>query len=234
MSHSTPPTFSESSFVRVASDQWIVSPCVEASRIQRLHNSPSYDAIVAQIGRTATVLCHKREGFEQKDKRKKPDYFRVIVRLSADAAAVDLLHNSANGYRAQYYHCGQLGIQANKFALSQLVPIFITLMAERFKRTCPAWWVEKSLLDPDAKIWIHQGLWLHSPETSDRTLLVPRWLERQGSQDQNCRKKAVWASLRPDKETQLELKGGWMTLDGKSFGSLKPGRTTDLHELGFS
>lgn len=229
MSHSTDTTRSEPSFVRVAREHWLVSQSVEACRIQRLCNAPSYEAVVAHVGKNASILFHKRERA-----RKEPDFFRVVVRLNADATAIDLFHNSASGYRAQYYHSCRLGIRANEFAVSQLAPVVLGLIAEHPKRTCPAWWVEKSLLDLHAKIWIRQGLWFRHAKVADRELLVKRWLDQQECQDPDRRKKAVWGSLIPERETQLEIKGGFLTLDGKPLGGLKPGRTKDLHELGFT
>jgi hypothetical protein len=40
--------------------------------------------------------------------------------------------------------------------------------------------------------------------------------------------------LTPAKETLLELKGGFLSPAGKPLGTLKPQRSKDIHELGYT
>jgi hypothetical protein len=48
------------------------------------------------------------------------------------------------------------------------------------------------------------------------------------------RKIARWAMLTPSHEESLDIKGGFLTLQGKRMGSLKPSRSTDIHRYGFT
>lgn len=220
---------SEKKFFRASPEDWKFGDSVQSGRVQRLHNSPSYEEILSRISKHGQVLFHKRE-----QARDEPSYFRVVVRLNVKGVAIDLFHNSASGYRAQYFHNTELGECANLVALAWLAPIAVKAAKEQPKRTCPAWWVAKSLLDSSAKVWIHQGLWLHHAKSEDQQLFVDRWLKQQASSDANRRKKAIWSSLAPSNESQLVLKGGFLTLEGEPLGSLKAMRAKNLHELGFT
>lgn len=147
----------------------------------------------------------------------------------------DQFHNSKCGYRAQYFHSICNGEAANAYTLLTLAPRIKQLLTGHEKRTCPWWWVEKSLLDGEAKVWIHQGAWLRQRRNSDRNLHVPRWRAKCGSSDSSCRKKALWGSLTPADEPNLDIKGGFLDLQGTPLGnSLKPSRSTDIHNYGFT
>jgi hypothetical protein len=144
---------------------------------------------------------------------------------------VDLFHNSVAGYRAQYYRSVKVGKAANKHAIQQLGPRVMELLSREFKRTCPPWWVEKSLRHSEAKLWVHQGHWLRSPRRSDRNLMVKRWL---GSNPAKKRRQ-LWATLTPGKEMRIDLKGAPLTLAGKPLTqSLKSRRSFDIHRVGYT
>jgi len=215
-------------FVRVPRDEWRFDESVSGGRKDRLLNGPSYEQIIAQMVDESILISFRQEHARE---REDPVFLRAVATLDVGTSAVDLFHNSASGYRAQYYHDKQLGKRANSFALSKLAPRVITLLADRLERTCPSWWVEKSLLDPHAKVWVHQGPWLFRPM---RQLCVERWMKQQDLPDERRAKRAALASLAPDQESWLDIKGGFLTMQGDPLGSLKPARTTDLHELGFT
>ena len=152
-----------------------------------------------------------------------------------DCETVDMFHNSVCGYRAQYYYSIKNGKRANRYAIDLLAPRITGLLSGANKRTCPLWLVEKSLSDFHAKIWIHQGRWLRSESHNDQNLRVERWLHKQSSASKKIRKKARWASLAPDVEMRLELKGAYFTFDRKPLGkSTKPNRGNDIHKYGFT
>jgi hypothetical protein len=46
--------------------------------------------------------------------------------------------------------------------------------------------MEKSLLDPTAKVWIHQGAWLRTNAPRERRLFVKRWLKAQSDKDKKA------------------------------------------------
>ena len=144
---------------------------------------------------------------------------------------VDLFHNSAAGYRAQYYRSVRTGESANEYALRQLVPPIIQLLGDVRKPTCPSWWVERSLLHSEAKLWIHQGLWLRHSKKSDGKLAVRRWLAYKWKKTHQ----QLWPRLIPRNETRIELKGGPLTIDGTPLTrSVKPTRGRQIFEAGYT
>jgi hypothetical protein len=145
-----------------------------------------------------------------------------------------MFYSSASGYRAQYYESPRLGIGANRLVLDALLPKVLRFAETESKRTCPVSWVEKSLRDEDAKIWPRQGLWLRYGRKIDRNLRVARWLSHLDDPDLKRRKRAKRSLLTPSDETVIELKGGFLLLDGESRGTFKPTRAEDIHELGFT
>lgn len=151
--------------------------------------------------------------------------------MHVSSAIVDLFHNSAAGYRAQYYHDPGNGEAANSYAVHQMVPRILQLLKGAEKGTCKPAWVQQSLLHPDAKLWIHQGPWLRHPRLIDKNLLVKRWLAYAWSELH----KRNWARLTPEDEPRIDLKGGPATLDGHSYeGRLKPGRSEQISRGGFT
>jgi hypothetical protein len=156
------------------------------------------------------------------------------VTLSANPSTIDLFHNAPGGYRAQYYRSIGNGDRANAYAVRQLMPLIRRLLVGQGKRTCPWGWVEKSLQDSDAKVWIHQGRWWRHAKREDRHLAVARWVAEQSSRQRERRRKAGWAALAAHSETRIDVKGGFIMLSGVPLGGLKPNRARDVHELGFT
>jgi hypothetical protein len=219
----------KSRFARISLSEWCLDECLVKDRKDKLCHCISFEQIIARVAREAIVHNHMRNRACSH-----PQYFRALVTLKVGPSTVDLFHNSASGYRAQYYRSIDSGRCANWYALKNLLPRLKESLMGHEKRTCPWWWIEKSLLDPEAKLWIHQGRWLRYARSADRHLYVPRWVIQQNCQSKERRKKALWATLTPDSETCIELKGGYLTLEGKRLGKLKPARAKDIHELGFT
>jgi len=214
------------SFKRIPSKDWRISSAIDGRRRRELLRGRSFANIVKAIAKHATVLTHKRARIDAS-----PEYYRAEVTLHVKAMMVDLFHNSCTGYRAQYYHSAKTGEVANRYALSKLGPRVIDLLSKRHKRTCPLWWVRKSLQLPAAKAWIHQGPWLRSPKKGDRNLMVNRWLGANPPK----KKRVLWATLTPATELRIDLKGAPLTLTGKPLTTrLKPRRSKDIHEVGFT
>jgi len=214
-------------FVCLSSLEWQLHPRVRGSRRLRLLRGTSFGRIVQSILEQAAIASHKREKLGR-------GYYCAVVILEMDAALVDLFHNSAAGYRAQYYGGTQKGESANKYAIRSLSSRIIKLLNSRQKRTCPPGWLEKSILHPEAKLWIHQGRWLRLAKHSGRNLLVRRWLN-QPRTPRRERKLRRWASLTPRDETRIDLKGAPIRLDGRPrTKSLKPNRGRDIHLFGYT
>jgi hypothetical protein len=125
--------------------------------------SPGYERIIRRIAREVDIAAHHRECG-----KRKANCFRACVKLKCRAETISLFHSSRSGYRAQYYSSVAGGEQANRFALAVLVPRVRELLRGKEKRGCSWSWMEKSLLDPTAKIWIHQGPWLRQCATGTK------------------------------------------------------------------
>jgi hypothetical protein len=209
----------------VARNEWQLS--TSCARREELLGGPTFEEIVTHIATNAQVVKHKRAR-----SRDRPAYYRAEVCLELPAWIVDLFHNSAAGYRAQYYPSAQDGIAANRYAVEQLVPTIMERVG-RWKRTCIPAWFRSSLDNPSSKLWIHQGHWLRFPKRLDRQLFVKRWSLYEWAEKENH--KRVWYRLTPDQEPVIDLKGGFLMLDGTPLSvSLKPERDQKLHNAGFT
>jgi hypothetical protein len=219
----------DAAFVRVSESDWLLSTQLAPSRRRRLLQAPRYERLVDALIRRMSLAKVAREKSHDV-----PGYFRAVVTLRVHATTLDLFYNAASGYRAQYFRAADLGTLANRFALDRLLPRLTASVAAADKRTCPADWVAKSLRDPDAKLWPHQGVWLRCARKLDQNLLVARWLARRDDPDKELQKRAKRSMLTPTNERLLELKGGFLSPAGTSLGTFKPRRSQDLHELGYT
>jgi len=217
-------------FQRVSSREWILGPCISGERRRHLLNGPTFHNIMQRICEDATIVAHKRRSIQ--DHR---GYYRAELTLKLKAATVDLFHNAAGGYRALYYKGVGNGELANNYAVHRLIPVIVGRLKGKGKRTCPIWWLKKSLLHPEAKLWIYQGRWLRLAKLCDQNLLVKRWLRNGSSQNPTEKKKRVWATLTPKGETRINLKGGGVTITGSLLiKRVKPERGKEIRDLGFT
>jgi hypothetical protein len=214
-------------FVRVSSDEWRINE--DGRTASMLHSGPEYEGIVQLIVSKAAVLEHRCERL-----RGRPSYNRVVVRFEVDKDLVNLFHNAATGYRAQYYASPEIGDQGNAHMVRSLAARTETLLSGRSKRTCPIEWLKLSMEHPSAKVWIHQGVWLRRARRSDERLCVDRWSRHREDEDVKARRRARWAALLPDSEGSLEVKGAFVSDHGAVIESLKPCRARQLHEYGFT
>jgi hypothetical protein len=217
-------------FVQVPKSEWVVlSRQLSPSRRRKLLRGQRFEQLVEELAQQMSLTKVARE-----KSRDNPGYFRAVVTLRVRAAALDLFYNGASGYRAQYFRAADLGTLANRYAIDRLLPAVTVLVAAANKRTCPPDWVQKSLRDPDAKLWPHQGVWLRYARQVDQNLLVARWLKRQTDPDRKLRKRAKRSMLTPQDEQLLELKGGFLSPAGEPLGTFKPTRSQELYELGYT
>ncbi len=229
MSARPPAPTRSTRFVRVAQEDWRFGAHLGRRQKERLLSRVTYEQIIARIVRETRVVRHWRERA-----RSKPKFFRVRVTVRVKSSTVDLFHNSVSGYRAQYYRSSKTGDRANAYALKRIARQITELLRDHTKRTCALWWVQRSLLDRDAKLWIRQRRWFRYGKRADRHLLVARWVKQQTRSNGEQRRKALWAGLTPNEETEIEIKGGFLTLSGKPLGTLKRERARDIHKLGFT
>jgi hypothetical protein len=187
-----------------------------------------FKTIVEAITREAKPSCWNMEPIKRFS-----GHCRAVINLSLSSQTVDLFHNGAGGYRAQYYLDIDLGETTNHYAIDSLIPRLRHLYADAQKRRWPWERLETSLMHSDAKIWIHEGPWTDTPATG-LNLAVERWRSNKSPHIMK-RFGAWWAELTPEDQNCLGLKGG--CLDGNGAPGniyLKPCRSRDIHELGFT
>jgi hypothetical protein len=126
-----------------------------------------------------------------------------------------------------------MGEAANRFAVECIGRSVWEFAKLHPKRSCPVSWMRATVEDEDAKVWIHQGQWLRAPSLAKRLLRVERWQEHASS-DKCTRKRARWSQLTPADEDRIDLKGGFVALEGEPLGSLKPTRSMNINQHGFT
>lgn len=216
-------------FKRVSTYDWKIAASADAKRVWHLLNAPDYVDIVSEVVRSVSSLVYKRETLKE-DRA----YSRLVATLSCSSALpVDLFHNSAAGYRAQYYIAPELGDQANRHAVAAVGRLIAEEMQVRHKRGCSTAWATASIQYSDAKVWIHQGRRLRAPDVALKQLHVDRWRVQPLLSDQE-RKRARYSQLTPSSENRIDFKDGFVSLDGEPFGTLKPCRAMHMHANGFT
>ena len=215
-------------FSRVSPADWRITETMAPRRREALLTGPSFTEIIEEVVGAAELLYHARERC-----RSDKNYFRFVAIIKCAGSHVDLFHNSASGYRAQYYAAESIGISANVYAVQHLCRQLFDLLGSHRKRTCPLPWINASVSAADAKVWIHQGPWLRANRHADRLLQVERWAEAHAP-DECAKRRARWSRLTPGAEDRLDLKGGFVTLDGASLGTLKPYRAPNIYKHGYT
>ncbi|HKQ24559.1 MAG TPA: hypothetical protein VJT81_08990 [Burkholderiales bacterium] len=158
-------------------------------------------------------------------------HWRAIVRLEVGIETSVLYHSGNGGYRAQCYINPTLGDKANSFAAE----IMTAAVVPQLTKEPDANFLLASLRGVLTKVWIYQGAWCRRRAHEDRYLEAPRWMRELESPDKERRKLARYATLIPLEERCLELKGTFATLDGRPTKQThKPGRSKQIHELGFT
>jgi hypothetical protein len=219
----------QSAFDVIGPEIWKLRADLSVGRRDLLLHGPSFETIVGTMADELKVVAVSRNRASANR-----SFFRATITLRLGSSTVDLFHNSATGYRAQYYSSPEAGERANMYVVNTLATRIIKMLERSPKRTCPPNWVALSLRNEAAKVWIHQGRWLRNAKASDGVLFVPRWINERHASDPVRRKRARWSVLAPDNECRVDVKGAYLQLDGASLGTLKPTRPNDIHELGFT
>lgn len=216
-------------FHRVGTDEWRLADSVGPRRLDHLTDGPGYCEIIDQVAKSIVSLVYRREILKE-DKR----FSRLVATLScASPIPVDLFHNSAAGYRAQYYIKPELGESANCYAAAKLAGIIAAKMRINRRRGYPLKWSDLSIHDSGAKVWIHQGRWLRAPDAKFKQLQVDRWRVLPTLTPEE-RKRARYSQLTPWIENRIDFKGVFVSRDGELFGTLKPNRAMHIHKHGFT
>ncbi len=213
----------------VPDTKWRLTGRIKSSRRERLLDT-SFSSIVQKISAEAQLNDHKCCSIR--------DYVgakRAQIKLDLPCETVDLFHNGASGYRAQYYLRTEHGKAADRYLIDSLLPWLKCACAAQPKRDCCWEFIKASLCHSDAKIWIHEGAWLSDNRDTDRNLIVERWERNAHAITLRHRFEASWAHLTPDTETQLELKGGCIDETFEPIDVLlKPHRSQELHDHGYT
>jgi hypothetical protein len=148
-----------SQFSRISRLQWRFSNRISNHRAARLQGGPSFESIIRDICQNLHPVSH-----ECQEMTKRRPYYRAVVTLQSKAHLVDAFHNSSTGYRAQYLRSVRNGERANAFAALRIATHAMELIRDEGELQCPEWWISKSLLHHDAKVWIHQGTWFRQKD----------------------------------------------------------------------
>ena len=190
----------------VPDTEWHLKDRIGIDRKKRLLNTP-LEEIISRIVTTAEFCDLKPEPYKKGlDLKLK----RISFRLRLPSQIVDLFHNGAGGYRAQYYLSVSDGENASRCVITEVQESLKKRRAELSDIQCSLEFIEASLCHHQAKIWIYEGRWLTDNASADRNLVVDRWEESANTKIWPYRFEASWVQLTPDSEALLDLKGGWI------------------------
>ena len=213
----------------VPESDWQLCDRIGADRKRRLLNTP-FDQILSRTVAEAELDDRKPDRYEHA-----PNLHRALFELRLPNEVVDLFHNGAGGYRAQYYIGVCEGENANRYTIDEMRGTPKKLLAMHHRPDCDWDFIEASLSDPWAKIWIHEGAWLSDNKPDDRNLVVDRWKQNASKISLQHRFESNWAQLTPDNEMGLDIKGGWIDENFTSAPSAnKPNRSQEIHDFGYT
>lgn len=212
----------------VPASEWLLSDRVPGWRRERLLNT-SFENIIAQLAGSAVVRSAKR-----KEICKRRGWYRAEVCYQVPAPLVDLFHNGAGGYRAQFYLSVLVGQRANQHVVEALAHQALGYCRRSPDAACPEAFVSASLGHWDAKVWIGEGEWLEGIEDERRDLRVARWVANADCDDHPAFNK--WLPLlAPAAEDRIKIKGGLLAADlAPSALPLKAKRSQEIHQFGFT
>ena len=217
-----------SAFATIAKHEWALSPNTAKPCRALLHRPLSFEAVVRQLCAKIKVVRVRRNRAKSVD-----GYFRATIKVRVLRRSCTAFHSARSGYRAQYYRSITNGERANAFAVSSLVKAIRQEL--RDTRLMKKDWIERSLMGRDSKVWIHQGQWLRQSRRRERLLMVERWIRELASDGKKRRKLARWATLVPQQESAIDIKGAFLTMDGRALPiNPKQGRSKQIHDLGFT
>jgi hypothetical protein len=216
-------------FEIVPAEEWQLADRIGPERKSRLLGT-EYSTIVRMIAGQA-----KLQGCWRTQSERIPGAHRAEIKLILPRQTVDRFHNGAGGYRAQYYLGADEGERANQFTLYQIIARLKELRNTPLMKGVEWGFIESSLRQKDAKLWIHEGAWLTENRPADRNLFVARWCTNSSKVGLDFRFEPRWAQLTPENETKVDLKGDYVgeNLNPVGFSS-KPCRRQEIHDFGFT
>ena len=220
----------EMKFSKMPPSIWKISNDIELERTEKLLNAPSFENIVKNIIASVRNIHLKRELCKDK-----PGHYRVVATLECEnREPVDLFHNAATGYRAQYLKSPELGDKANEYAAISFRELILEKLLKRKPRGWKLSWAKISILNSSVKVWIHQGRWLRYAKESCQDLIVDKWNKGGNSVNSDIRKKKRYGRMLPGCENRIDYKRVWVSERGKVIQTFKPDRATCINLHGFT
>lgn len=220
-------------FRRVSSKDWSISDSVSPKRRSRLLRE-TFPKIVELLCTTLKSVTARRaknrcpvHGFPPKS------LVRTELTIYFPRYVVDLFHNGAGGYRAQYYLSPKLGDHANAVCCKRL------LAAVESERALHPRYQDgksrRSLNSVHAKVWIGQGRWLWERRIAVRNLTARRWAQAE-AKNKRAKQFQIWAKLMPSDEDRIRLFGAWVEQStGRPIGRpSKSNRAEEISKIGFT
>jgi hypothetical protein len=155
-------------FEIVPAEEWQLADRIGSERKRRLLQT-DYSSIVERIADQIEMKECERE-----QSKCISGTSRIKIKLALRAQTVDLFHNGAGGYRAQFYLGVKEGEKANRFLIDHLIDRLKTLCATGSGEKVGLDFIEESLRHAEAKTWIYEGAWLTDSLAEDRNLFVTR------------------------------------------------------------
>jgi hypothetical protein len=197
---------------------WKLSDRITTGRKARLLET-HFEEIVEMIGHKGQLV-----DLHWEDSCRQPECHRLEGKLWLPAIVVDLFHNGAGGYRAQYLEGPLIGEAANRLVLHSIASS-LARDSELGLRL---------LRSPHAKLWVHEGGWL-DPSPFNMNLKIDHWRKHAEKYTTlSLRFDPPYAGLTPDDETCLEVKGSWINKETDEIVEIKSGRSDDIHNFGFT
>ena len=212
----------------VPANEWRLIGQIDDLRRERLLTTP-YEVIIGRLRQEASLSrC-----FPEKPRDGSEWPRRAVFRFKVASQTVDLFHNGAGGYRAQYYRSIISGEAANSAAIAALLPAATEAIIQSNEH---AELFRGSVACADAKVWIAEWTWIDEVEPASQ-LWVAAWRTNcdtasDGRQQRSGRR----GRLIPSDIDVLEVKGGWLKADLSPGSPFKPAqrRSADIHSFGFT
>ena len=206
-------------FSVVPENEWRLSKQIDCERRETLLHT-TFEEISDKIFNQLEKSKIKREKLHDVQGAE-----RIYIEIILPCQLVDLFHNGAGGYRAQYLYDLNQGEKANQFIISKLSEKFGN--GDKFTKL--------SLQHFDSKIWVQENAWLGDNEYSNRNLFVEFWNKNSKEITLAHRFEPSWAQLTPYDESCLEIKGGSVDSNLQPIDkSLKPSRSLEIHRFDYT
>ena len=205
-------------------ETWAYSETICDSRKVVLKNPPTFAKIVNSILEEATILCGHEQPCDDRT-----GFSRFIYCIQVSRPLFDLLFNSKNGYRGQYFLSADAGIEMNGHFIQSLTA---ALLSSSKVTAVPNHRISESLSAESAKAWLAEcekhlcdkcrGEW--SPPQDDRAeILNGCWENYRHSY---YGRKAPYL-------TKIRIFGAFLNERGEEYDP-KPNRAQELYESGWT